>query len=489
MTELRQGTAVTVKAGALVDDTGSPIADANIARADTKLSKNGGTLAQKNESSNSALDADGHYDVALDTTDVGTMGTLRLEIVVAGALPYWRDFEVVSQQYWDSKYSTDKLQVDLVEWRGTQPATLVSTLVPADAIAISGSTIAADNAESNIGNLDAAVTTRLASGSYVAPDNATISTINGNVNDVETLLGTVNGNVNDIETLAGTINTTLNTVNGNVNDIETKVDTIDSLVDSALIAIANVGTDVITGLGRLGSFTGSGVNNVLGFLRAIMRADATTPSDVGGTYDDATDSLEALSGAVSSIEVELAPEDIELIANEVSEAVLEDLGDLTDPLQNPVPGSYPDGSAGQVLGLVPPIYTRALLIGTPQGRLEVPWPAAEGSIELEVGDDYTADSGRLLPGRETAWWAVLNLPTAQSITLTATAPKLPDITVALTIADDVLSTTQIQIQFPKAVTAQIRRYVDYDFKVVAVLNASTHGGNTVTIWKGNLSGT
>jgi len=47
-------------------------------------------------------------------------------------------------------------------------------------------------------------------------------------------------------------------------------------------------------LNRLGAFTGSGFNTILGFLQALMRSDATTPSDLGGTYDDATDSLQAI---------------------------------------------------------------------------------------------------------------------------------------------------------------------------------------------------
>jgi hypothetical protein len=47
---------------------------------------------------------------------------------------------------------------------------------------------------------------------------------------------------------------------------------------------------------RIGAFSGSGVNTVLGFFRAIMRKDAgvATPSDVGGTYNHTTDSLEAI---------------------------------------------------------------------------------------------------------------------------------------------------------------------------------------------------
>lgn len=101
--------------------------------------------------------------------------------------------------------------------------------------------------DARLGNLDVAVSTRLATAGYTAPDNAGISTIS---------------------------------------------------------------TGVASLLARLGAFTGSGVNTVLGFLRAIFRSDATLPSDVGGTFDPTTDALEAIrnrgdaawgAGAVPSV--------------------------------------------------------------------------------------------------------------------------------------------------------------------------------------------
>ncbi len=49
---------------------------------------------------------------------------------------------------------------------------------------------------------------------------------------------------------------------------------------------------VTTLLARIGAFTGSGVNTILGFLKAIMSKSASTPSDVGGTFSAMTDSLE-----------------------------------------------------------------------------------------------------------------------------------------------------------------------------------------------------
>jgi hypothetical protein len=69
-------------------------------------------------------------------------------------------------------------------------------------------------------------------------------------------------------------------------------------------------------LNRLGAFTGAGLNTVLGFLRAIMRKDAAlTPSDVGGTFDNTTDSEEAISEAVAG----LAPGGATVLNAEITE--------------------------------------------------------------------------------------------------------------------------------------------------------------------------
>lgn len=50
---------------------------------------------------------------------------------------------------------------------------------------------------------------------------------------------------------------------------------------------------------RLGSFTGSGDNTVLGFLKALASKTANLPSDIGGTFDPSTDSLEAIEDGIA----------------------------------------------------------------------------------------------------------------------------------------------------------------------------------------------
>lgn len=78
----------------------------------------------------------------------------------------------------------------------------------------------------------------------------------------------------------------------------------------------NVATaiDQITLLDRIGSFTGSGMNTILGFLRALARKDAgiTTPSDMGGNYNHAMDSQEGIRDVplLSSVELVIDPDDL-----------------------------------------------------------------------------------------------------------------------------------------------------------------------------------
>ncbi|MBU0494101.1 MAG: hypothetical protein KKA73_04905 [Chloroflexi bacterium] len=67
--------------------------------------------------------------------------------------------------------------------------------------------------------------------------------------------------------------------------------------------IENLDGAVSTVLARIGTFTGSGVNTILGFLKAALSKAATLPSDVGGTFTPVTDSLEAIRDILQSSSV------------------------------------------------------------------------------------------------------------------------------------------------------------------------------------------
>ena len=129
---LKQSTAATVELGPFVDDTDFKTVETalTIAQADIRLSKNGGAFAQSNNVAGATHLEGGDYGVPLDTTDTNTLGRLRVRIAEAGALVVWRDFMVVPANVWDSFFGADKLQVDLAEWLGTAAATPTVAGVP-----------------------------------------------------------------------------------------------------------------------------------------------------------------------------------------------------------------------------------------------------------------------------------------------------------------------------------------------------------------------
>lgn len=114
---LKQSTAATIKLGPFVDSTDGNTAETGLtlSQADIRLSKNGGNIAQKNESSSCTHDELGVYDCALDATDTNTLGRLQVFVHESGALPVWATFMVVPANVYDSLFGSDALQVHIVE--------------------------------------------------------------------------------------------------------------------------------------------------------------------------------------------------------------------------------------------------------------------------------------------------------------------------------------------------------------------------------------
>lgn len=67
-------------------------------------------------------------------------------------------------------------------------------------------------------------------------------------------------------------------------------------------SVNTISTNVTTALGRLGAWTGTGVNTILGAFKALLSKVASAPSDIGGTFDPASHSTEAIAEAVDAIE-------------------------------------------------------------------------------------------------------------------------------------------------------------------------------------------
>jgi len=97
---------------------------------------------------------------------------------------------------------------------------------------------------------------------------------------------------------------TLETLSDQLDDVPTAAGNADAIWNEATSGHVATGTfgklfgDICTAmstlLARVGTFTGAGVNTILGCFRALLNKAASNPSDVGGTFDAATDSTEAL---------------------------------------------------------------------------------------------------------------------------------------------------------------------------------------------------
>ena len=117
MQYLKKSTAIYVQLGPFVDETNGFTAETGltISQADVLLSKEGAAFAQKNDANAAAHDTAGWYRCQLNTTDTGTEGRLIVAVHESGARPVHREFMVVTQQVWNSFYSTDTLQVHVTE--------------------------------------------------------------------------------------------------------------------------------------------------------------------------------------------------------------------------------------------------------------------------------------------------------------------------------------------------------------------------------------
>ena len=133
--EIKQSTAVTFLLGPFVDVGDGVTAETGLATAmdnattGIRVSKNGGNMADRSDATAPVHDEDGFYTIVLNTTDPDTLGFLQVVYSeVATCLPAWKDFSVVTANFWDTKYSTDQLDVNVTNIIGTAPTLTNSDL-------------------------------------------------------------------------------------------------------------------------------------------------------------------------------------------------------------------------------------------------------------------------------------------------------------------------------------------------------------------------
>jgi len=164
---LKQSTAVDLALGPFLDATDGVTAETGltISQADVRLKKNAGAWAQKNDANAATHEENGWYETPLNTTDTDTLGVLMIAVHESGALPVWHEFMVVPANVYDSLFSTDKLEVDVAQFGGSNltasggrpevntshiAGSAVSTSsaqIGVNVVQVSGDATAADNAE------------------------------------------------------------------------------------------------------------------------------------------------------------------------------------------------------------------------------------------------------------------------------------------------------------------------------------------------------
>lgn len=204
----------------------------------------GGTdLSARLDSATMALVSTGRYRAIYTATDTDDLEQLvwTFSVVEGGATRLYGNTSLIVDTTAADFTSADRTKLDTLAADYTSAraakldnldATVSSRATPAQVNAEADTALADIGATSTVmGRIDVAISTRLATAGYTAPDNAGIST---------------------------------------------------------------AATNTATILSRIGAFAGSGINTILGFFQALFRSDASAPSDVGGTFDPATDSVEAI---------------------------------------------------------------------------------------------------------------------------------------------------------------------------------------------------
>lgn len=104
---IRQSTAITVALGPFVDSTDGNTVEGSltITQPDIRLSKNGAAFAQKSAAQTLSHMENGYYSLSLSTTDTDTVGSLRVHCHESGALPVWKDFQVIEEAIYDAFYA------------------------------------------------------------------------------------------------------------------------------------------------------------------------------------------------------------------------------------------------------------------------------------------------------------------------------------------------------------------------------------------------
>lgn len=159
---LRQSTSITLSMGPFLDnvDGNTERTGLTISQSDVRLSKNGGTYAQKNDSNAASHQEKSNYAVALNATDTATPGRLRVYIHPTSALPVWQDFMVITSNAYEAFVSGGEFfKVDVQQF-GTTAGVFSAGIPYVNVAYVAGSAGAATLLAAGASYLDASINSR-----------------------------------------------------------------------------------------------------------------------------------------------------------------------------------------------------------------------------------------------------------------------------------------------------------------------------------------
>lgn len=333
----------------------------------------------------------GWYNIALTSSHTDTLGDLALHITGAAADP--ADIVVlveagatdadVSTRLATAGYTAPDnatiatIQSDTNDIQARLPAALVSGRIDASvgamaADVVTASAIAAGAITSTeapaLANLDVAVSTRLATAGYTAPDNASISAILTDTAEIGAAGAglTVLATAANLAVVAGYLDTEIAAIKAKTDNLpadpadQSAVEaaitaatsplataaalaTVDTVVDSILVDTAEIG---VAGAGLTALATQASVNTIDDFLDTEVAAIKAQ-----------TDLIPAAPAAVGDIPTAAVVADAvwdEALAGHLGAgstgSALNGAGAAGDPWGTALPGAYAAGTAGKIVG-------------------------------------------------------------------------------------------------------------------------------------------
>lgn len=298
---LRQSTAATLKLGPFVDTDGAATTGLTISQADVRLSKNGGNMAQKNESTSCTHDEIGLYDCPVDATDTNTLGRLDVAVAELGALIVVQSYSVIPATIYDQMFAASFPRGPVLA-SGTLGATGNSTT----ALHLTGLAYADDAINGNaIVIFD--VSAGLAYSTYITDFANT-----GDLATVPTLPFTPEASVDTYIVLAAKKDPDVATILADTNDIQTRLPAalVSGRIDASVGAMAaNVMTaaaaasDLTTEL-QSGLATAAALDTVDNFLDTEVAAILAAVDTEVAAIKAKTDLLNATDGTNIDVNVQ-----------------------------------------------------------------------------------------------------------------------------------------------------------------------------------------